>query len=545
MPEIGRRHLLTGATAVAAATVAPSLLSQKAAAAETVDAVGACDPVFGPVAVRPGDARYAELSVGVNKRWEAAPDSIQLVGSSEQVVSAVQDAVRAGKRVSVRSGGHCYADFVSHRDVDVIIDTSGMNEVAYDAARRAFSVQAGAQLGQIYEALYKGWGVTIPGGACLTVGIGGHASGGGFGLLTRRFGLVADHIEAVEMVVVDRSGAVRRVVASRDPSDPNHDLWWATAGGGGGSFGIITRYWFRAAGSTGTDPALQLPRPPKGVLVSLLNIPWNQLDLPTFGRLVHNFADWHVDNGSVSSPFISLAGYLLMRQGPAGGVALFTQVDGTDPDADRLLADYAAALTRDTGISASFPSRRVPWLASTKLVGTSSPALLYDHTLRSAVKTAWMRRSFTDDQIAVIHRNMTRTDYANPNAAISLNGGGGRPNEVATEATAFAHRDSAFIALYENFWVDPREDGTHIGWLRDIYSQTFAATGGYPVPGDVTDGCYINDPDSDITDPVWNASGVPWFTLYWKANYTRLQQVKARWDPTDFFRHSQSIRLPA
>lgn len=530
--EISRRALMTGVSALA---VAEGVLSPTDASAA---------PAAPSVSVGPGDARYAELATGVNKRWAATPEAIRLVASTEQVVQAVTEAVRARKRVSVRSGGHCYADFVHHPDTDVIIDTSALNGIAYDPARNAFAIGAGAQLGQIYEALYKEWGVTIPGGACLTVGIGGHASGGGFGPLTRRFGLVADHIEAVEMVVVDASGRVRTVVASRAPSDPHRDLWWATAGGGGGSFGVITRYWFRSPAATGTTPGLQLPAPPREVLVSLTEIPWSRLDAPSMARLVRNFCAWHVDNGATSSPFISLSGYLLMRQGATGGAALFTQVDGTDPDADRLLADYAAALTAGTGLTASFPSRRVPWLASTKLLGTSSPVLLYDHTLRSAVKTAWLKGSFTDAQLAVMYRYLTRTDYSNPNAVISLNGGGGRTNDTAPDATAVPHRDAALIALYENFWIDRREDDKHLAWLRDLYRESFQDTGGVPVPNDLTGGCYINDPDPDLSDPAWNASGVPWHTLYWRANYARLQQVKARWDPTDFFRHSQSIRLP-
>jgi hypothetical protein len=81
----------------------------------------------------------------------------------------------------------------------------------------------------------------------------------------------------------------------------------------------------------------------------------------------------------------------------------------------------------------------------------------------------------------------------------------------------------------------------HIGWLRDIYSQVFASTGGFPVPNDAYEGCVINLPDPDALDPAFNHSGVPWQTLYYSTNYPRLQQVKAKWDPTNFFRHSMSI----
>jgi aclacinomycin oxidase len=63
-----------------------------------------------------------------------------------------------------------------------------------------------------------------------------------------------------------------------------------------------------------------------------------------------------------------------------------------------------------------------------------------------------------------------------------------------------------------------------------------------PVPGEAYDGTFINHPDTDLADPALNSSGVPWHTLYYKAGYPRLQQVKARWDPRNVFRHALSIR---
>ena len=63
-----------------------------------------------------------------------------------------------------------------------------------------------------------------------------------------------------------------------------------------------------------------------------------------------------------------------------------------------------------------------------------------------------------------------------------------------------------------------------------------------PVPGEVSSGALINHPDVDLADPQWNTSGVPWHTLYYKDNYPRLQQVKARWDPRNVFHHALSIR---
>ncbi len=81
-----------------------------------------------------------------------------------------------------------------------------------------------------------------------------------------------------------------------------------------------------------------------------------------------------------------------------------------------------------------------------------------------------------------------------------------------------------------------------VSWLRAFYRDLFRASGGVPVPNEACDGAFINHPDTDLADPALNASGVPWHTLYYKANYPRLQRIKARWDPRDVFRHALSIR---
>jgi len=511
-------------------------------------AVGGADVIFGdasslgPPAVGPDDPRYSELVVGQNRRWVAAPHSVHLVRTTNQVHAVVQEAIRTGKRVSVRSGGHCYADFVYNAAVELIIDLSLMDQVYYDPKRNAFAVESGAQLGRIYETLFKGWDVTIPGGLCPTVAMGGHASGGGHGLLSRRFGNVSDHIEAVEMVV-NRHGTAHTVIVSRADTGPENDLWWASTGGGGGNFGVITRYWFRSREATGSDPGLSLPRPPREVLISKIFIPWDELDQRKFTHLVRNLGTWYEHNSDPSSPYTALCGLMFVQHVSSGGIAMLTQVDATVPNAVQLLNDYLTAVTADTGVPGPFSYQRLPWMASTK---ETVDTVMTKVMLRSAAKSAYLRRSFTDEQIAAIYRNMTRTDYANPGGTILQLGSmaGGKINTVPPTATAIVQRNSSFLAFYQNYWADPTEDDIHLGWLRDIYHETFTDTGGYPVPGDRYEGCSINAPDLDITDPAFNQSGVPWHTFYYGENYARLQRAKAYWDPTNFFRHSLSITAP-
>ncbi|MFJ3825050.1 FAD-binding oxidoreductase [Streptomyces nodosus] len=547
-----RRSVLAGtAVAIAATTLeaGPAATAATAAAGTAPDAV----------TVLPSDPRYADLVIGNNSRWVARPDSVRLVRTTEQVVRAVQEAVDGNKRISVRSGGHCYADFVFNPEVRVVIDTSLLDTVGYDEDLKAFEVGAGSTLLHVYDSLFKGWGVTIPGGMCYSVGAGGHISGGGYGMLSRRHGLTVDHLYAVEVVVVDANGKARSVVATCEADDPNRDLWWAHTGGGGGNFGVITRYWFRSPGATGTDPSLLLPKPPKEVLVSAFALPWSELDKGSFVSLVQKFGAWHEKNGSADSSAASLCSFLMMNHKANGSIGLLTQIDATVPDAEKVLDDFLTEVTSSLSDAAVrpmsepvgelgalpdlFTPQHLPWLHSVKLLGTSNPTLT-NPTLRGHHKSAYLRKNVTEAQAVAMYRHLTRTDHENPASMVVLLSYGGKINTVGSGDTASAQRDSVFKGLFQSFWSSAVDDDANIGWTRDVYGEVFSASGGYPVPGAATDGCYINYPDADITDTKVNTTGVPWYTLYYKGNYPRLQRIKAAYDPRNTFRHSQSITLP-
>ncbi|MFB6564913.1 FAD-dependent oxidoreductase [Streptomyces sp. NPDC056400] len=559
MNGVDRRTMLTRSAAVVGGAAVAGALSGPVAAAAAPNASGdaarAAAAGTGSV-VRPGDPRYEMLTTGNNQRFVARPDYIKMVRSTADAERALRDAVRAGKRVSVRSGGHCFADFAAHSGTQVIIDFSEMTHVGYDPKFRAFVVEAGARLINVYEALYKGWGVTIPGGICYSVGAGGHIAGGGYGLLSRAHGLVVDHLYAVEVVVTDGKGGVRTVVATREKNDPNRELWWAHTGGGGGNFGLVTRYWFRSPGANGSEPSAQLISPPSTVLVSAVDFPWEQLTEAKFTRLLKNFGAWHAANSAPDSPYRNLSSLFNVSSKAHGSLGMFTQVDATVPNARKLLDDYLAAITAGTGVTpkaltrptGELPAmpqfaepRTLPWLQATRLVGTNNPVIT-NPTSRGAHKSAYMRKNFTDHQISALYRYMSRPDFKNPDTMLVLFSFGGQVNAMAPDATANAQRSSIFKMCFQTFWQEESEDAFYLGWLRDLYEDFFSATGGVPLIDDSTDGCYINYPDRDVTDPRRNRSGVPWQTLYYKDNYPRLQQVKRKYDPSDFFRHSMSIK---
>ena len=464
-----------------------------------------------------------------------------MISSAEDAEQAVRNAVKAGRRISVRSGGHCLSDFVSNPEIEAILDLSEMNTIAYDPTLRAIAIGPGAHLLDVYETLYKRWGLTIPGGFCEGIGLGGHVAGGGHGLLSRAHGLAADHLYAVEVVVNDSPGQVRRVIATREESDPNHDLWWAHTGGGGGNFGIVTRYWFRSPGAAGSDAADQLVSPPETVLVSALEFPWDGLTETGFTRLVQNYASWHEHNSDPGSPYRGLCSVFTVNHRARGTLSMLTQIDGSIPNAHRLLDDYLHAIQAG---SAAAPKPvpgyerplELPWLRANRMICTSEVGMM-NPTFRAAHKSAFMNKTFSAQQMATLYRYMSAADFHNPNTMLTMISYGGQINAIPPNTTASVQRSATFTMFFQTYWADAGDDSFYLDWIRRLYQEFFATTGGVPAPGC----CYINCPDNDLTDPTWNRSGIPWHALYFQDNYPRLQQAKRRWDPTNFFHHRLSI----
>jgi FAD/FMN-containing dehydrogenase len=136
---------------------------------------------------------------------------VRVVHSSDEVIAAVQDAVREGRRVVARGGGHCLEGFVDDPDVRVSL----MTGVRHDPDMRAFVIDSGTTLGEVYRRLFLDWGVTLPAGESPYLGLGAHVSGGAFGFLCRQHGLAADHLYGLEVVVVE-------------PTAPR-EAWWRLA----------------------------------------------------------------------------------------------------------------------------------------------------------------------------------------------------------------------------------------------------------------------------------------------------------------------------
>lgn len=488
------------------------------------------DDVFPGATVYPNDPRYPTLVRGFNLRWVGEPAYVALCGSTGQVVKAVQQARKEGHRVTVRGGGHCYENFVCENPGGVIIDLSPMSDVYRDPANGWYCVEGGATLWNVYTHLERQYGVTIPGGSCYSVGAGGHVTAGGYGLLSRLYGLTVDYLHAVELVYVDANGKADVIQVSPESPEPDERaLHWAHQGGGGGNFGIVTRFWFK-------DP------PPAPEIAELATVAWNwsEFDEESFAQLVASYGNLLAENSEVGGPYSRLFTMLHLNQktGPTPQITLTIQeVEPADGRVDGFLATIADGLppitapTRASGhpyaLAPSISAEQLPWLFATQTLNGSGP------NRRGKYKSSYMIEAFPEKHITAMWKALSPGTLPQSQSLLQIDSYGGQVNAVGPTETAVAQRSSVMKLQFQTYWHDPGQDEENLEWIRDFYTAMYGSGG--PVPDGTVDGCYIGYPDVDLTD---------WQNLYYKGNYPELQRVKKRWDPGNVFNHAQSIEPP-
>lgn len=183
----------------------------------------------------PQEARFQETLVSFNKRTTVSPSVRVLCKTSEAVAGCILWAKQNNVPLAMRNGGHSYEGF--SQTTGIVIDVRLMNTIETSESGDMAVVGGGAVLGRVYEAVSKK-GRAIPSGSCPTVGVSGHTTGGGFGLLARPFGLACDSLLSVEIVT-----AQGLLMTASETVNP--DLFWALRGAGGGNFGIITKLNFK------------------------------------------------------------------------------------------------------------------------------------------------------------------------------------------------------------------------------------------------------------------------------------------------------------
>lgn len=487
-------------------------------------------PVFAGSEVLPDDPRYQTLVRGFNQRWVGTPQYVQVCGDANQVLQTVQQAVDQNLKITVRGGGHCYENFVSDNQGGVIIDLSPLNSVYLEPTGDTFCVEGGCTLWNVYTQLYKEYGRTIPGGSCYSVGAGGHVCGGGYGLLSRLHGLVVDHLFAVELIHVNESGKAERVIVSLlSASEDERALLWAHQGGGGGNFGVVTRYWF-----------MDLPAAPEFASLASIAWDWDQIDQDLFSGLVTAYGGFFQQHSHVDSHHKGLFTLLHLTKKSAGSQIVLTmqnvgddresiaefidaiKIPGVEHGPQRVPVGYHHFVPNAT------EARVMPWLEATQTLDPSGP------NQRGKYKSAYMIEPFPPPQIEAMWNYLTDSSYENSQALVQIDSYGCQINAVAADHTAVPQRSSIMKLQYQTYWTEPKDDAVNLKWIRDFYTAMYTSTG--PYPDGKVDGCYVNYPDVDLSD---------WQYLYYKDNYAKLQRVKKRWDPLNIFNHQQSIELPS
>ncbi|KAG0262857.1 hypothetical protein DFQ27_002067 [Actinomortierella ambigua] len=188
----------------------------------------------------PSSTNYDADRYGYNLLFEFHPTAIYHPATNEDAAKAIQCAATFNVSVAPRSGGHSFEGYCEGgQDGALVIDVAQFQQFSLDQSTGIATVGAGTHLGPMYSRLWFEGEHLLPAGVCPSVGVGGHALGGGVGMLARKYGMLTHNI--VGLTLIDAQGQIRDITAHSDP-----DLFWAMRGAGGGNFGVVTEFRFQA-----------------------------------------------------------------------------------------------------------------------------------------------------------------------------------------------------------------------------------------------------------------------------------------------------------
>ncbi|CAN6216632.1 unnamed protein product [Urochloa humidicola] len=450
------------------------------------------------------------------------PIAIIAAADASQVQAAVRCGARNGVRVRPRSGGHDY-EGLSYRSLSsararpfAVVDLSApaLRAIRVDAARRTAWAGSGATLGELYYAIAnRSARLAFPGGVGPTVGLGGHLSGGGFGMLLRKHGLAADHV--ADAVIVDARGRIL------DRASMGEELFWAIRGGGGGSFGVVLFWKLRLVPVPETVTVFTVHRPRNASATALLT-KWQRVapKLPrdAFLRVVLQGQDAQFQClylGTRTGLLETMAGRF-----PELGVAAEDVIEMTWIESVLYFAFYGAGKPREMLLDRGAKPERF-FKAKSDYVSEPLPSHVWERMW------SWLAM----DGVAGL---------------LIMDPYGGRMGGVAPSATPFPHRRELYNLQYYGFWFD---NGTvvaekYLGWIRGMHREMEPYVSKNPRSAyvnyrDLDLGVNVNDEDGDGVAGYEKAR--VWGEAYFRGNFERLAAVKAKVDPHDFFRNEQSI----
>lgn len=471
MNDMSLMNLQAGKTIVSAAAIEAFAWQQRG------DVLDAADP------------SYDDVRAIWNGMIDRKPALIVRCAGAADVVRAVRFARDNQLLVAVRGGGHNIAGNAVC-DGGLMIDLSPMTSVRVDAAAKRAWVEPGATLADV-DSETQSFGLAVPTGINSTTGIAGLTLGGGFGWITRKFGLTIDSLLSADVVTAD--GNLVRASATE-----NSDLFWALRGGGG-NFGIVTAFEFKLH-----DLGPQV----------------------TAGLVVHPFEDAKTVleqyRQALETVPDELTCWVVMRQAPP---LPFLPAEWHGKEVLVLAMCYCGDAASAEVATAKLRSIGKP---IADVVGPSPFAgwqQAFDPLLTPGARNYWKSHDFialSDAAIAILLDAVRK--LPGPECEIFIAHVGGAAGLIAAEATAFPQRSSHFVMNVHARWREPAMDAACIGWARQLFEAAKPHSVGT---------AYINFMPEDEGDRVAAAYG---------SNYQRLGEIKRRYDPDNLFRMNQNVK---
>ena len=435
------------------------------------------------------DPGYEEARQIWNAMIDRRPALIVRCAEVADVPAAIAFARRNRLEISMRGAGHNIAGNAIC-DGGLMIDFANMKKVQVDAAKGRAYIDPGATLADLDEAT-QAHGLATPVGINSTTGIAGLTLGGGFGWLTRKYGMTIDNLISVEIVTAEG----KQIRASESE---NADLFWAIRGGGG-NFGVVTRFEF------------QLHPVGPEIFAGLMVFPFAQAKkiLDQYRRFVASTPEelnvWVVLRKAPPLPFLP--------ENVHGKEVIILPIfyAGKAAQAEKLIAPLRA-----------FGDLHGEHLGAQPYVSWQKA---FDPLLGAGARNYWKSHNFTELADGALDAIVEFAGkLPSPQCEIFIGQIAGAPNRIASDAMAYGHRDAKFVLNVHGRWDQAGDDSTCIAWARNFFqaSSPYASAG-----------AYVNFMTAEESDRIAAPYG---------ANYERLVQIKRRYDPENVFHLNQNIK---
>ena len=452
--------------------------------AQIVPSISELRALFNGRVIAPDDARYEQARTVFYGGIDRHPAAIVRVADAGDVSRLVSVAREAGIELAIRSGGHSNAGH-STTEGGIVLDLSAMKDLQINVQDKTAWAEAGLTAGE-YVAQTAAHGLTTGFGDTGTVGLGGITLGGGVGYLVRKHGLTIDNLLAAEVVTAD--GQLLHV------DDQNHpDLFWAIRGGGG-NFGVATRFKFH--------------------LHELDKVLGGMLCLPATADTIASFIAEAESAPNELSTILNIMTAPPMPFLPAdmhGKVIIMAMMvyAGDIEMGEQVISKFRSIATpyADMIRPMTYPEMFPPEEGGDYHPVAAGRTMFIDHVTRSEAEMILNRLQSSSASMAVTQLRVL----------------GGAMSRVRADATAFAHRNSRIMvnlaALYEN----PNEKRIHEAWVTEFASALRQSD----------NGAYVNFL-ADVDEAQVRAA-------YPNGTWERLAAIKARYDPDNFFHLNQNI----